>query len=137
MPNIKKEGKQENSNDLYEDIQNLKIGQLQIHRKLSRFQLKNSLLAVLVVLVLVNIFSQIVPISSELKNDFVSSPGSSTIGFLRGDTIDTWMSWLISDEDIFHIHVLDNGVTSEQMQTITDAVLSKEVLIIDDLMNII
>ena len=124
--NIKKPVKLEDNNDLYEDIENIKIGQLQIHRKLSKFQLKNSLLVVLTVLVLANIFFQIAPISSELKNDFFSSPGSSTIDFLRGDTIDTFARWMIFEDDPIHIHVLDNGITSEQIQAINDVIFSKE-----------
>jgi|GEM_PF-3233706 len=59
--------------------------------------------------------------------------GSFLIQNLRGDTVDTWVNWKISKGDTFHIHVVNSPeVTSERMQVISDAIYSKESVIIDD-----
>ncbi|HEX9846661.1 MAG TPA: matrixin family metalloprotease, partial [Candidatus Nitrosotenuis sp.] len=59
--------------------------------------------------------------------------GSFLIQNLRGDTVDTWINWKIPKGDTFHIHVVNSPeVTTERMQTISDAIYSKESVIIDD-----
>jgi hypothetical protein len=54
---------------------------------------------------------------------------------LRGDTIDTWINWKIPKDDTFHIHIVDSHeVTTQRMQIISDAIYSKESVVIDDLL---
>jgi len=52
---------------------------------------------------------------------------------LRGDTIDTWISWKVSEGDLFHVHVEDSDyVTEERADAIFETIMSDEVLEIDD-----
>ncbi len=62
----------------------------------------------------------------EVKTAFV-------IQNLRGDTVDTWVSWKIQPEDPFHIHVVDSDeLTEARLKIINDVINSKEMIIIDD-----
>lgn len=47
---------------------------------------------------------------------------------LRGDTIDTWMSWKIPENSIFHIHVArTHELTEHRMDIIHDVIYSDEI----------
>lgn len=52
---------------------------------------------------------------------------------LKGDTIDTWISWKFSEGDLFHIHVVDSPyATEERLDAIIDVVMSSVPIEIDD-----
>jgi len=52
---------------------------------------------------------------------------------LRGDTIDTWIAWKVSEGDLFHVHVEDSDyITEERADAIFETIMSDEVLEIDD-----
>jgi len=52
---------------------------------------------------------------------------------LRGDTIDTWTAWKITQGDTFHVNVVDSiYATEERLDAISDVILSTEKLDIDD-----
>lgn len=52
---------------------------------------------------------------------------------LRGDVIDTWLTWRIAEEDLFHVHLQDlKLVTDEISQAISDVVMSSDTVEIDD-----
>ena len=77
-------------------------------------------------------------IFSDSNNDSVML-GDDTMrsGFviqnLRGDTIDTWISWKVSEGDLFHVHVEDSDyITEERADAIFETIMSDEVLEIDD-----
>lgn len=54
---------------------------------------------------------------------------------LRGDTIDTWISWKIIEGDLFHIHAVDSPfITEERSNAILDVIMSSEEIEIDDLL---
>lgn len=51
---------------------------------------------------------------------------------LRGDTIDTWLSWRLVDGATLHINVINSGQYPEKMDLIRDVILSDESIEIDD-----
>jgi hypothetical protein len=52
---------------------------------------------------------------------------------LRGDTVDTWISWKVPKEDLFHIHVVKSQyATKERLDAILNVIMSTEKIEIDD-----
>jgi len=52
---------------------------------------------------------------------------------LRGDTINTWISWKVTEGDLFHVHVVDNSyATQERLDAIVETIMSTEEIEIDD-----
>ena len=52
---------------------------------------------------------------------------------LRGDSVGTNVAWHLSEGDVFHVHILDNGlVTDDNLKAIKSAVLSTEYFDVDD-----
>ena len=52
---------------------------------------------------------------------------------LRGDTMDTWVSWKISEGDSFHVHVINSKyATEERLNAIRDVIMSTKEYEIDD-----
>ena len=70
-------------------------------------------------------------------SDVVVPADSMTSQFLiqnlRGDTIDTWISWKVTEGDLFHVHVVENSyATQERLDAIVETIMSTEELEIDD-----
>lgn len=62
----------------------------------------------------------------EMRSQFV-------IQNLRGDTIDTWISWKVTEGDLFHVHVVDSPyATQERLDAILDVIMSEEEIELDD-----
>jgi hypothetical protein len=52
---------------------------------------------------------------------------------LRGDTVDTWLTWRIPNDDLFHVHVEKSDLlTDEMIQAIFDVIMSWDSIEIDD-----
>ncbi|KFM18814.1 peptidase M10A protein [Marine Group I thaumarchaeote SCGC AAA799-P11] len=52
---------------------------------------------------------------------------------LRGDTIDTWISWNVVGDDLFHVHLQDSPeVTDRLQQAVVDVIMSDDSFLIDD-----
>ena len=52
---------------------------------------------------------------------------------LKGDTVDTWISWKKADGGLFHVHVLDSKyVTKERQDAILDVIMSQQEIELDD-----
>ena len=66
----------------------------------------------------------------------VQDPDSVKSGYviqnLKGDTIDTWLSWRLVDGDIMHVNIVDGNKFPEKVEIIKNAILSTEVIEIDD-----
>ncbi|MCV0409927.1 matrixin family metalloprotease [Nitrosopumilus sp.] len=54
---------------------------------------------------------------------------------LMGDSIDTWLSWKLSDsERIFHVHIINHAKTSQKnIDLIKESIMSEEIIEINDL----
>lgn len=63
-------------------------------------------------------------------DDPVNAPNGFIIQNLRGDTIDTWMSWRIPEGGVIQITV--SGASEEQLEIIKEAVESQESIEIDN-----
>lgn len=89
----------------------------------------SAIIALLMILILVVSSTQ----DHQTGNTPTSIKDSFLIQNLRGDTVDTWVNWKISKDELFHIHVLDSPeVTTHRMQIISDVIYSKESIKIDD-----
>jgi len=66
-----------------------------------------------------------VVISEPVKSGYV-------IQNLKGDTIDTWLSWRLVDGEILHINIVNGKKYQERLHVIKDAILSIESIEIDD-----
>lgn len=55
-----------------------------------------------------------------------------TIQNLRGDTIDTWLSWRLVKDDILHIIIVNSDKYPEKVEIIKNAIQSTESIEIDD-----
>lgn len=65
-------------------------------------------------------------LSQEMRSSYV-------IQNLKGDKINTWISWKLVPTDVFHIHVMQSDqVTEARMKIIHDVVFSEEKLEIDN-----
>jgi len=51
---------------------------------------------------------------------------------LRGDTIDTWLSWRLTDGDVLYVNIVNAHKYPEKAEMIKDVILSKETFEIDD-----
>ncbi|MCV0373683.1 MAG: matrixin family metalloprotease [Nitrosarchaeum sp.] len=77
-----------------------------------------------VVMTQVLIPSGVFEISGTLKDEMTSG---YFIENLKGDRIDTWVSWKIVDGDYFHIHVIESPeVTQERLDVINNVIYSTE-----------
>lgn len=51
---------------------------------------------------------------------------------LKGDTIDTWLSWRLVEGDTLHVNIVNGEKYPEQVEIIKEVILSKEAIEIDD-----
>ena len=51
---------------------------------------------------------------------------------LKGDTINTWLSWRLTDGEILHVNIVDAQKYPKQSEIIKDTILSIETIEIDD-----
>ena len=66
-----------------------------------------------------------VPMDNPIESGYV-------IQNLRGDTIDTWLSWRLAEGDTLHINILDAHKYPEKTKMIHDVILSTNTIEIDD-----
>ena len=66
-----------------------------------------------------------VPITASTKDSYV-------IQNLRGDTIDTWLSWRLVDGAVLHLNVVDADTYPEKLDLIKEVVLSQQAIEVDD-----
>ena len=96
--------------------------------------------SLLFVVVLLQLFSLIFLVTGL---DLIQSEHTSTtpvgelkskylIQNLKGDTIDTHLSWRLVDDDVLHVNILNGDKFPEMAQVIRDVILSETVLEIDD-----
>ena len=68
----------------------------------------------------------------------VRDTGSVTSGYviqnLKGDTIDTWLSWRLVEGDIMHVNIVNGHKFPEKVEIIKNAILSIETIEIDNLL---
>jgi len=68
----------------------------------------------------------------------VQDTGSVTSGYvvqnLKGDTIDTWLSWRLVEGDIMHVNIVDGHKFPGKVEIIKNAILSTETIEIDNLL---
>jgi hypothetical protein len=118
-----KELKQEN-NILNETVQL----QDTLHQKTNRNLY--FIIGFLTVLTTIILSSVILGFEDQTPSTFSSS---FLIQNLRGDTIDTWISWKIVEGDPFHIHVVDSPyATEKRLSAIMDVIMSTEEIEIAD-----
>lgn len=87
----------------------------------------------IIALLIISILVVSLTYSHQTTDTPTSMKDSFLIQNLRGDTVDTWINWKISKDDLFHIHVLDSHeITTHRVQIISDAIYSKESVTIDD-----
>ncbi len=71
------------------------------------------------------------------ENYMVSNPDSMKSGYLiqnlRGDTIDTYLSWRLVEGDLLHVNILNQeSIDSEKVEIIKKVILSNEIIEIDN-----
>lgn len=66
-----------------------------------------------------------VPITASTKDSYV-------IQNLKGDTIDTWLSWRLVDGAVLHLNVVDADTYPEKLDLIKEVVLSQQAIEVDD-----
>ena len=62
----------------------------------------------------------------------VEAHDSYIIQNLKGDTVDTWLSWRLVDGTVLHVNVIDANKYSGKLDLIKEVVLSQEPIEIDD-----
>ena len=67
-----------------------------------------------------------------LVEDLGSLKSGYLIQNLKGDTIDTWLSWRLTEGDVLRVNIVNAGQYPEQAEIIKSVILSKEVIEIDD-----
>ena len=86
----------------------------------------------IIITILVFFYSAII-ISEVTSHEFnLQKNDEFLIQTLRGDTIDTWASWKLIDEDILNVVIKNSDVSQEKIAIIKNAVLSNEEKILDD-----
>lgn len=66
-----------------------------------------------------------VPNTASIKSSYV-------IQNLKGDTVDTWLSWRLVDGAVLHVNVIDARQYPDKLDLIREVVLSQEAIEIDD-----
>ncbi|MCV0392562.1 MAG: matrixin family metalloprotease [Nitrosopumilus sp.] len=96
----------------------------------------NKTILITIVSLSVIIGSVIIGLSFDFTFDKVyddSFTSNYVIQNLRGDTIDTWVSWKIPEGNLFHIHVVKSEyATEERLDAILNVIMSTEKIEIDD-----
>ena len=64
--------------------------------------------------------------------DLGSMKSGYTIQNLKGDTIDTWLSWRLTEGDTLHVAIVNAHKYPEKVEIIKDVILSTEAIEIDD-----
>lgn len=97
----------------------------------------NLVILSLVIVVAISLFvfaSVIIPQSQsnnlgQTNNGSAELRGSYLVQNLKGDKINTWISWKIVPTDVFHIHVIQSDqVTESRLKIIHDVIFSEEKL---------
>jgi hypothetical protein len=117
----------EQEKEIYLDILNESKKRLRASKKL---MMCISIISIVFTLILIGFYlsslSNIEPISEHHKSLYL-------IQNLRGDTVDTWVSWKKPDDGLFHIHVQNSQyATKERLDAIIDVIMSQQKLEIDN-----
>ena len=66
----------------------------------------------------------------------IQDTGSVTSGYviqnLKGDTIDTWLSWRLVEGDVIHVNIVNGDKFPEKVELIKNAILSTEAIELDN-----
>lgn len=107
-------------------IQNTPFNPHVASKKITRMFFAQTIIVGILVFVVVY-QTQVEPKNSERFQE------SYVIENLRGDSVDTLAAWHIAEGESFHVHVLDNGMVSDDKLTIIeDAILSTDYFELDD-----
>lgn len=64
--------------------------------------------------------------SNELTSGYV-------IYNLKGDTVDTWLTWHVTEDELFHVHVRESPFLSDEFTNdALDIIMSHEEIVVDD-----
>ncbi len=109
-----------------------------IQKKIKKIGLRSSLIIMIVTLQLFSLIflvtdlgliqqSELVNINpvSELKSNYI-------IQNLKGDTIDTFLSWRLVENDVLYVNIVNAHKYPEKVETVKDVILSTEVIEIDN-----
>ena len=116
--------------DLKDEIKKLGEIQRQTSKRLER---EHIIIFVVIGVVAVGLITFLsIPQTNE-ESDFGILHSNYLLENLRGDTIDTWVTWRILEDELFHVHIVNSPlVTEERVQAIFDVIMSREEIDIDD-----
>lgn len=105
------------------------------YKKLAKSSKKKLTILAVSVIFVIGIFGSY--IYSDFNNDSVvlgdEMRSQFVIQNLRGDTVDTWIAWNITEDDLFHVHVIDSPYATEERQNaIFDVIISNEKIELDN-----
>lgn len=118
-----------------------KLLRKEIHKDTTRiheyYKSGNVALKKIVLLVMLVILAAIALFAALNSFFFLDEPGELTSGYiiynLKGDTVDTWLTWQVTEDELFHVHVRDSPlVTDEIANEIVDIIMSKETFLLND-----
>lgn len=70
---------------------------------------------------------------TKLDDNKTEFKGKFIIENLRGDTIDTWVSWRLAKDESLQIRFLNsNEISEEQLESVKEAISSNESILVDD-----
>ena len=113
-------------NELKNEIRSIKQNQQTIINLMKKRQLIIIILIVMgvTIIVVLNIFDKQEVGQGLLKSNY-------EIENLKGEKVNTWISWKITSGDLFHIHVLASPlVTDERMKVMRDVIFSNQTITI-------
>lgn len=135
LDQFKQIGDDEESNSIDEiksTIKNIEHNQQNIAKTIrTKFAIMMCIVATIVIIIALVMTQVLIP------NDVFEEHGilkdEMTSGYfienLRGDQIDTWVSWKIIEGDYFHIHVMESPeINQERLDVINNAIYSTETL---------
>ncbi|HMK33012.1 MAG TPA: M57 family metalloprotease [Nitrosopumilaceae archaeon] len=139
----RKDPLEEKIDDIQEKIRSLEESNHQFNKKII---LKSTILICIVSIIVIFMLLEnyIIPLITNTQNKPQTSIGYKTqnlmgplstgyeIQNLKGDKVNTWVSWRIVKGDLFHIHILASALaTDERMNMINDVIYSTKTSVQD------
>jgi len=108
-----------------------------IQKKIKKLRSKSLLIITVVILQLFSLVFLVANFPSEESEYAQPSPTSELksnyiIQNLKGDTIDTFLSWWLVENDVLHVNIVNAHKYPEKVDIIKDVILSTEVIEIDN-----
>ncbi|MEX2192594.1 MAG: matrixin family metalloprotease [Nitrosarchaeum sp.] len=135
IPQLDDDNQSDKFSELEKEIQEIAKDQRQIIKTINRKSTIMIGIVAIIIIIVMLIITNSIPYSTISEHDFPVTRMSSgyVIENLKGEKINTFVSWKIEPNDPFHIHVINSpSITQEQLDMINDVIYSTDTVELTD-----